>query len=531
MAIMAMDTAKKTKIATFCIASVFSHVVSAGEWQFNPSLLLDETFSDNIELTDTDKVSSLVSQTGINLSTSYESQLLTFDFHSNSVYATYSHDHDLDDDYHTLGSNFALKMGEQGLALVGSAKVENQVQNEAQNSLANIIFSDTIRKESYSSGFTYNVNNSDFLINSSLMYSLIEVEDGIGNQKGFYSSVLMKNGRQAKIVFWDIDGNYYDLKNGDSTSRLYRGEVKLGLITDWKINPFLRYYDEDNKGSLNRGQSTESNSYGIGVRWNISPRLQFDISYNNPIGNTLDLDGKEQEKYIAANIDWQPTTRTTVKANLSQRFYGDSYGLSLSHANKRLSNSISYQETVESFSRNNYNVIPLGSFFCPRGDTIDLNNCFSSDNTEINFDNFDLINLVDYELVEGSSYTLNKSLSWSTVLTLPRTTFNFSVTSLNIENLDTNIADQRDTLGFDITRKVSGRSNLNLNVTYNYNQFSIETETYRQDRYRAISIGYQKSLSSKLHLNFGLAHLNRSSQAREFNYEEGRVTFKITKDF
>lgn len=531
MAIMAMDTAKKTKVATICIATVFSQFVSAGDWQFNPSLLIDETYSDNIELTSAANVSSLVSQSGITLNTSYESQYLEFNLNSTSVYATYTHDHELDDDFHTLDSNLILKLGDQGLSIVGSARVENRAESEAQNSLANIIYSDTIRTELYSGGLSYDVVNSDFIINSTLIYSLIEAEDGIGNQEGYNSSIVTKNGNNAKLFFWDVVGNYYEIENRNQSSRLYQGEVKLGFITSWKINPFLRYFDEDNKGSLRGNKTTESNSYGAGIRWHISPRLQLDLSYNQPIGNALDLDGNEQKEYIDASIDWQPSTRTSLKANLSQRFYGDSYGLSISHRNKRLSNSISYQETIESFTRNNYNLILQGSFFCPQGDFSDINNCFVSDNSGIDFENFELVNLIDYELIEDNVYSLNKNLSWNSSLTLSRTTFSLSLSSLNRENIETSIKDQRDSAGFTATRKVSGRSSVNLNASYNDNRFQINTETERRDRYRNVSIGYQKSLNSNLHFNFDLAHLNRDSNAQEFNYEEGRVTFKITKDF
>ena len=285
MAIMAMDTVKKTKLATICAATLFSQCACAGDWQFKPSLLIEETYTDNVELTLSDEISSLVSQTGIEIDTTYESQYLQFNLKSKSVYAFYSHDHELDDDFHTLASDFNLKLGRQGLSLIGSANIDNRARNGARNSLADIVSADTTRVESYSGGLAYDIANSDFHVNSSITYNLTESEDNVGNQDGYSASVSTKNGNSARVLFWDAQSAYQERKNNNQSSRVYRGEIKLGFITAWKLNPFLRYYDEDNKGSINRSQSTESNSYGVGIRWLINPRLQLDISYNKPIGN------------------------------------------------------------------------------------------------------------------------------------------------------------------------------------------------------------------------------------------------------
>ena len=109
-------------------------------------------------------------------------------------------------------------------------------------------------------------------------------------------------------VFWELEHNYQELKNNNQKGELSESEVKLGLITDYRLNPFLRYYNEDNSGDLNNpNRSIESNSYGLGVRWLISPRLYLDTSYNKPIGSKLDIDGDEQKEYVNASVKWQPS--------------------------------------------------------------------------------------------------------------------------------------------------------------------------------------------------------------------------------
>ena len=76
MAIMVMDTALNKNILAVAIISILSANTLAGEWQFQPQLIIDETYSDNVDLTLNDKTSSLVSQTGIELSSLFSSKNL-----------------------------------------------------------------------------------------------------------------------------------------------------------------------------------------------------------------------------------------------------------------------------------------------------------------------------------------------------------------------------------------------------------------------------------------------------------------------
>jgi len=532
MAIMAMDTVKKRKIAAFVVATCFHQSTIAGDWLFDPSLVIDETYSDNIEQTTKNQLSSLVSQTGVAIQTSYQAQLLQFSFSSLSNYAFYSHDHDLDKDYHTLNSDFTLKLGQQGFSLIGSAAINNRARNGATNSLADIVSADTVRVETYSGGIAYNQSNSDFIINSNIRYNLTTSADNIGNQEGYSGSLFSKNGNGARLLFWDVQGSYQERNNNSQTSRTYQGEIKLGLITNFKLNPFLRYYDEDNAGNINRsGQSTESNAYGAGIRWLVTPRFHLDVSYNKPIGNTVNIDGEEQKEYLDASLNWQLSSRTQLEATFSQRFYGDSYSFNLAHQNKRLTNNINYQEQIQSFTRNNFNPVTLGNFWCPDGDSTILSNCYLPNNASINLDHFQLIAITDFELIEDNVLSLNKTLSWSSALKLARSSFTLNISVNNREDLATGVENKNSALTFTASRKVSGRSNIKLTGSYTDNHYQIASEFERQDRYRQVGISYDKSLNSYLKLTFDLSHVNRSSTQQQFNYNEGRAAFKITKDF
>jgi len=532
MAIMVMDTALNKSILATTIFAILSASTFAGEWQFKPLLLIDETYSDNVNLAINNKTSSLVSQTGIELETLFTSKKLEFSLSSTSLYAMYSHDHDTDDDFHTLDSNFRLKLAPNGLALTGSAAISNQSRNTSTNALADIVSGDTVRVENYSSGLEYNINNRDVTLDFGVRYQTVKSEDKIGEREGSAVQFSTRNGSSARYLYWEGTSEFSDSTNQGRDGKLFKGEFKIGLITNFKFTPFLRYYDENNKGDLtNNSSSLESDAYGAGLRWLISPKLFLDVSYNTPTGTQFDIDGNEQEDYVAASIRWEPSQRTQLKVDYGKRFYGESYGLDFTHNNKRLTNAITYVEDVRAFTRNNYESVALGLYLCPKGPITDNSSCFISNNDTINFDDYQLVGFSDFVLVEDLDLSLNKELQWSSELALSRTTFSLLLSSLTRENLDTRVEDEDQRASFSIKRKVSGKSNIQLSVEYTDTHLSLKQEGERRDRYRRYSLEYDKSLNSRLSVTLGLSHLNRSSTTQSFNYEEDRVYLKVSKGF
>ena len=533
MAIMAMDMARKTSIRAFCLTLLCSAYSFAGDWQFEPSIKLGETYSDNVNLSTNNEASSWVSQAGILLDTSYKAQYAELNLSSESTYATYSHNHELDDDYHTLNGDFNIQLWPNGISLTGTADISNRSRNTSRNFLADIISSDTVRVETYNSGLMYNVNNSDFILNSSAGYQTISSDDNIGNSEGLVAAFNSRSGIGARNIFWDMRHTYQEIKNNGRNGTLIESEVKLGLITDYRVTPFIRYYDEDNSGNVNNGNnSIESSSYGLGVRWLISSRIYLDASYNKPIGNQLDINNKEQKEYINAAIKWQPSARTTLEASFSERFYGNSYGFDFTHRNKRLTNSINYVEDIQTLTRDSFIPVIIGQFWCPSVGAIgSISECILADGTTIIPSEYQLNTISEFELVEDDAFSLNKTLNWQSTLALSRTTLSFNANMQKRENLDTRIKDENRTASFTVKRELSSRSNVNLVLSYISNNLQIDTALERLDQYRRYQLAYEKSLNSMLLFNIEVSYLDRSSNDATLNYEEGRISAKITKGF
>jgi hypothetical protein len=503
MAITAMGIIKKINanhttnlcVAMLLIGVIVSTSVLAGDWQLKPKLNLDETFTDNAELTSIDTKSSFVTQTIAGLDAQYKSSLTTLNWSGTQIYALYSHDSELNNDFRTLNADGKHFFWNGGPAFNASANVVNISRNNASNQFADLISGGTVEQKHYSTGFEYNFGNSNYSVRSSIDYNITRTEDNIGDNNGFAAQLGSENGNNARHLYWQLSANYTRRKQKDTQNdgKNYTVEALMGAITSWNLNPFIRYYDENVQGTgISQNQNTTS-SWGPGIRWLATPHITIDLSYNFVVDETVSDD------YFDTSIQWEPSARTSLTFGYSQRFFGDSYNLDLKHRTKRLTNSITYDESLEVFDRNTY-----------------------QETTPEN-----------PELVESNEFSLNKRFAWSSQLQLSRTSFGLSISSNERTSLETNIVDNTLATNISITRTISPKSSLSLSAAYNYSIYDKDNPlgSRQEDYYRTVSANYTKNLASALSTIFTVRHINRDSTNDRFSYNEVRAIINITKEF
>ncbi len=175
MAIMVMATVKNISknlkgISQFLVLILLTTpAVLAGEWTFEPSLGLTETYTDNVELSRYNHQSSLVSQFIIGIDGEFSSKKMFFSFAGTETLTAYSHDSELNDDYQTAQVEAVFSLWEKGPQLVASSDISNISTNDSDNSLADLVSGDTIQQQRHNVGIQYNNQNSPHSINSSLI--------------------------------------------------------------------------------------------------------------------------------------------------------------------------------------------------------------------------------------------------------------------------------------------------------------------------------------------------------------------------
>jgi len=501
MAITAMGIIKiinnnrYTKLGILMSITLASSLAVAGDWDLKPSLNLDETFTDNVELTPVSTTSSFVTQAIAGLDAEYSSSLTTLQWSGTRIYALYSHDSELNNDFRTLNANGQHFFWRNGPLVTASANVANISQNNANNEFADIVSGGTIEQKNYSTALQYNFGNSSYSVTSSVNYSITRAEDNIGDNNAFTAQLSSENGNTARHVYWQLNADYNKRKqlstNNDGES--YTVEALFGAITSWNLNPFVRYYDEDIQGTGVGQALNTTSSWGPGLRWLATPHIIIDLSYNFVADETVSDD------YLDASIQWEPSARTSLILGYSQRFFGDSYNIDFKHKTKRLTNSITYDESLEVFDRNSYQ--------------------------EVTPD--------DLELVESNEFSLNKRFAWSSQLQLSRTSFGVSVSTNERTSLESNIVDDTFDANINVTRTSSPKSSFSLSARFNYSIYDKDNPegSRQEDYYRTISANFTKNLASALSCNFTVQHVNRDSNIDRFSYNEVRAIINITKEF
>ncbi|PKH86085.1 TIGR03016 family PEP-CTERM system-associated outer membrane protein [Colwellia sp. Bg11-28] len=531
MAIMDMAMAEKTsklqlRLHFFAIASLLFSVSSfAGDWQFNPSLGLTETFTNNVELNQQDKQSSLVSQFIIGADAIYSSRKLQFSFAGTETLAGYSHNSELNDDYQTLRADASYSIWQDKLQVVASSAITNVSQNDSNNSLADLVSGDTVQQRNHSAGLQFNTANSDYYLSSSLMYSIVDTEDDIGEINGYTALINSENGNAARYVFWELTGSFANQENNGFTSENHQVETKIGAITPYKLNPFIRVYNERVTGTLAGSNPDSIPSWGPGFRYQAAKHLIIDVSYNY-----IRDDSAASDDYVAADIDWQPSSRTSLKAGYSKRFFGDSYNLDFSHRTRRLTNTISYHETIEAYDRNNFQLIN-SEVWCPIN-AIGPDDCLPVGETPSDTTDFISVPVSSLE-PEDNVYSLNKRLAWTSRLTLARTTFTLDLSNRDRESLDTGTIDNYLDGRITATRRMSARSDITAYVSYRKNIFDKNNPDgpRQKDIYKTVSTTYNRSLASSLNAFLTLQYLDRESTFERYTYTEARASINLTKDF
>jgi len=532
MAIMDMAMAekisnRKLEYYFLAIAGLFLSTSSiAGEWNFDPNLGLTETYTNNIELSQINKKSSLVSQFILGMDVSFSSRKLQFSFTGTETIAAYSHDSELNDDYQTLLASTSYSLWADNLKAIANSSITNVSKNNTGNSLADLITADTVQQQDHSAGLQFNSANSDYSLYSSLIYSITNTEDNIGESEGYSALINSENGNAARDIFWQVDGSFSNRENGGFTSENYHIETKLGVITPYKLNPFVRLYNERVTGTLAGSNPDAIPSWGPGIRYQIAKHFLIDLSYNYISDNN-----QASDDYIAADIDWQPSARTSLEAGYSKRFFGDSYKLDFTHKTRRLTNNISYHESIEVFDRNNYQETN-GELWCPN-DATDINNCLPLGQVPDNTDNYQIIPVSTIELVADNEFSLNKRLSWQSELALARTTFILDLSNRERKSLSTGIIDDYLDARFSVTRRINPRSDITVYINYSKNVFDKDRPEgpQQEDTYKTFSTTYNKSLASSLNAFFTLQYLDRQSNFERYTYTEARASINLTKDF
>ncbi len=525
-----------TKIKTITLSSLLYlstlSVVHAATWQITPRISGNEVYSDNINTVNNQEDDSLVSLLSTGLELGYSAAVSSFSADYQLTRAWYSHDHELDNNFNELTANGKLQLFADGLSLTFGSSISNISQSNSQNANADIISGDTVEYTNNFAGLQYQNSNNSFNVDSQIVFSKAEAEDDIGEREGYNAAFTSTNGNNSRYIFWGIYGQYDDYDNDQQTGRFYSFEAKLGYISHYKINPFIRYYDEDTSGNISTNNVQGSSSIGAGFRWQAINSLVLDVTYNW-LDEQEELEQQDNDDYLSASISWAPSDRTKLSARVYKRFFGDAYEFNLSHRLKRLSTKVIYTEKLDLFDRFELEQGVPQEIWCLAASPEDTDSCIIQPGANTNLgDYFLAASTTSLVPVETNEFTLNKSLLASLSFTGNRSTITVTASRTRRENLEIEDYDTYDLLSMSLSRQTSRTTALDIKMSLNKNLFDNDNPLtlMQRDYYRTYSIRFLHSLTQKLNLTYAVQHLNRNSN-RQYTYEENRASIKLVKEF
>ncbi|MCG5515204.1 MULTISPECIES: TIGR03016 family PEP-CTERM system-associated outer membrane protein [unclassified Ectothiorhodospira] len=444
---------------------ILSSHAAANRWDFTPRASVSQTYTDNVNLASDagDKESESVSQlnTGFSLSRS--------------------------------GGRTDLSMGYnlQGLAYWG---------DDGRNTV----------NHTFSGNSTTEVLSETFFVDASASYRdrLVDGRDGFaddtitdGNRTGVATYRVSPYWRQQFGQFassevrysWDTT-DYEDSSVEGSGSESNRVQASLNSGPQFTTIGWGLSYSWDEVEFEEGTKSTFESLEGL-LRLNLTPQFSVYAAGGEERNDFEQAVGRNDpdDTFWRAGLTWLPTTRTSLDAYQGERFFGDTYGLTLSHRFRHASWSVAYSETVDT---------QRGRL----GDEVD--DTARLDQPPGTF--------VSRQLTISASGQYSKA-SWTVSGSRREREYQ---TDQNDEEADTLSV----TTGYQLAPRTSAQSSLQWQGT----DYDVDN---RKDDLYALSLGLSRTLGPRTSASLTYRYQQRDSDLPDGDYEENRVTATLSATF
>lgn len=391
---------------------------------------------------------------------------------------------------------------------------------------------DIAKTKSHSAGFQFVTPKPKYFgMSASGRYSEIssDRQTNTTNQlddKNTSLGVNLYSGERLKSVRWTLNSSYTKterITDDNVESRRSSGSVYFGLFNDISlvVTGSIESNDLSNNEALSQGFGNDT--YGAGLSWTGRAGRRIDVTYNNS-----EEQNGETKNFVGFDINWPFSTRTSLAANYGRRFFGESKTFSFEHSMRRIRTSISYNESVTTYSRLVTEPQALGLLVCSVGDTT-LNSCYIPESIDYvpgpEEEASEIIGLVG-EINE--QVTLSKRFLATIGYDFRKLSVSANFSRSNIDYLESDRQQIEKAVGLTANFKYSPRTSLTFSTQYS------EFE-------RNLSLNDDESIKSSLDLNYkfterlvaslGFDYVDRESDEQVLNQTDRRLSLEISYQF
>lgn len=495
----------------------------ATDWKITPTLDLNETYTDNVRLTQDNEKSDFVTQINPGISLIGTGPHLKVDARyvmQNIFYAKENSENAINHQLHALANAELLddlffvdanaSISQQNISSFGQQTTDN---TNITNNRTNV--------KTYSIS-PYLLNHFQNFASSELRYTHDSVST---NGTGSAVSSGLSNSQSDKILM--------SLKSGTDFRML-----------GWGLNYNKQRID------FNSSQTVDLETYGGDLRYLITPHLSLTATGGEEKNSYPSLTGKSSGgPFWTAGFAWNPSQRTSIAANAGKRFFGNTYSLKADHRSRRTFWNVSYDEGITT-TRDQFLLpatIDTAGFlakspqfiaaFPTEAERLAAAETFISANglpTSL----ADSVNLLT------NRFFLQKSLRASVSITGVRSTIVLSLFDIKREaqtsqtadsallgTSDLSLLDNTKQVGVSAlwNRRISPRTSANISAAYTRTS---SPASGRQDEFKTLRIGLTRQLQPKVNGTIELRHNELdSNQSSSFAYKENAITASVNIRF
>jgi len=318
-----------------------------------------------------------------------------------------------------------------GFASVNRSEFNDKVRLFANSRIINVdsdvdsFFGDISRSErvetiSHAAGVEINTGQRHYYdIAADFQFLKTKTDNDAVDSEGYSGSLTIDEGSRHQIPFWRLSSDYAEEKGSSRDSEtIHNGTFGINLIKELSV--FIQgTYEKIRQENLD---DIVNESWGIGIGIN-RKRTAATLAYNR-------TEEGPNDNFVSATLNWQPSDRTRFDLNYGRRFFGETYGGTITHRTRRLTHTLVASDSVRTFSQT---FGRTGLLLCRVNNSriIDLSTCriatdisdFSSDLipvTQVTFNDISEEQILSRAVVYSLTYSKSKS-SWSTSAVWNRT--------------------------------------------------------------------------------------------------------------
>ena len=487
-----VNTASSNNKRLLLLACLIPHAALAGDWEFKPSLTVQERFSDNVALSSTDKESSFLTEVtpGFKLSGKGGKGSFSVDYGLQGL--LYSHDRDANSLNNQLNASLKSELFDDSFQIDGTARIAQQ-SSSLVNGVVGIGNYNTdknrteTRSASLAPSWRGKIGNTARW-DAKWQLTFADTDSAISNTSGSNLNLGLSSGESFNRIPWSLA---YRIQNSDGSSASASRNSSLSGTVGYIVSPKTRFNLSVGKDD-NNGTTNSFNEVG-GMFWNLG-------------------------------VNWTPTPRTNLSATAGHRHGGASYGLNFTHHTRKSSWGLRYNESIDNtFSQINgigaFDIYQCGTSLIP----VPVGSG-SPDPALCEPDPKPAQQLDSTEIVDDT--TFNKTWSATVSYTLGKSTFSGNFNQSRRTRLSSGDKDQNYSLGGSWSLKLNPRMTSTLSV----NSAQSENATSTSDDWTVAWI-LSRTLAKNATGAVEIRRLERKDDATTGGYAENSVSARLNMSF